>query len=156
MRFKICAAIDKENQNDNFLITLRAGDSYSASRVVVVDSAKERGNAHGKKTGKWRRKYPQAERWTLGRTLHGRYRSGDGEANREERPRQNAARVQGETPESNGGTRKDRCDEAPGLHGWRVGAALVRELRKAIRPRIHGGILQELHRPAYRAAHRGD
>ena len=44
---------------------------------------------------------------------------------------------------------KDRCDEAPGLHGWRVGAALVRELRKAIRPRIHGGILQELHRPAY-------
>ena len=36
-----------------------------------------------------------------------------------------------------------------------MGAALVRELRKAIRPRIHGGILQELHRPAYRAAHRG-
>ena len=36
MRFKICAAIDKENTNDNFLITLHAGDSYSASRVVVV------------------------------------------------------------------------------------------------------------------------
>ena len=36
MRFKICAAIDKENQNDNFLITLRAGDSYSVSCVVVV------------------------------------------------------------------------------------------------------------------------
>ena len=30
-----------------------------------------------------------------------------------------------------------------------MGAALVREIRKAIRPRIHGGILQELHRPAY-------
>ena len=24
-----------------------------------------------------------------------------------------------------------------------------------VRPRIHGGLLQELHRPAYRAAHRG-
>lgn len=36
MRFKICAAVDKENTNDNFLITLRAGDSYSVSRVVVV------------------------------------------------------------------------------------------------------------------------
>ena len=36
MQFKICAAIDKENTNDNFLITLRAGDSYSVSRVIVV------------------------------------------------------------------------------------------------------------------------
>ena len=36
MRFKICAAIDKENTNDNFLITIRAGDSYSVSCVVVV------------------------------------------------------------------------------------------------------------------------
>ena len=53
-RLKICAAIDKENINDNFLITLRAGGSYSASRVVVVDSAKERRNAHGEKTGKRR------------------------------------------------------------------------------------------------------
>ena len=42
MRFKICAAVDKENTNDNFLITLHAGGSYSAFRVVVVDSAKER------------------------------------------------------------------------------------------------------------------
>ena len=29
------------------------------------------------------------------------------------------------------------------------------ELRNAIRPRVHGGVLQKLHRPAYRAAHRG-
>lgn len=36
MRFKICTAIDKENTNDNFLITIHAGDSYSVSRVVVV------------------------------------------------------------------------------------------------------------------------
>ena len=36
MRFKICAAIDKENTNDNFLITLRAGGYYCISRVVVV------------------------------------------------------------------------------------------------------------------------
>ena len=35
-RFKICAAIDKENRNDNFLITLRAGGCYCISRVVVV------------------------------------------------------------------------------------------------------------------------
>ena len=35
-RFKICTAIDKENRNDNFLITIRAGDSYSVSCVVVV------------------------------------------------------------------------------------------------------------------------
>ena len=49
MRFKICTTIDKENRNDNFLITLRAGGCYCISRVVVVDSAKERGNAHGKK-----------------------------------------------------------------------------------------------------------
>ena len=33
MRFKICAAIDKENTNDNFLITLRAGGCYCISRV---------------------------------------------------------------------------------------------------------------------------
>ena len=36
MRFRICAAIDKENQNDNFLITLHVGGCYSVSRVVVV------------------------------------------------------------------------------------------------------------------------
>lgn len=36
MRFKICAAIDKENTNDNFLITLRTGGCYCISRVVVV------------------------------------------------------------------------------------------------------------------------
>ena len=36
MRFKIYTAIDKEKRNDNFLITLHAGGSYSASRVVVV------------------------------------------------------------------------------------------------------------------------
>ncbi len=36
MRFKIYTAIDKENQNDNFLITLRVGGSYSVSCVVVV------------------------------------------------------------------------------------------------------------------------
>ena len=49
MQFKIYTAIDKEKRNDNFLITLRAGGCYSVSRVVVVDSAKERRNAHGKK-----------------------------------------------------------------------------------------------------------
>ena len=31
----------------------------------------------------------------------------------------------------------------------------VGELREAVRSSIHGGILQKLHRPAYRAAHRG-
>ena len=36
MRFKSCAAIDKETQNDNFLITIRAGGCYCISRVVVV------------------------------------------------------------------------------------------------------------------------
>ena len=64
-------AIDKEKRNDNFLITLRAGDSYSVSHVVVVDSAKERRNAHGEKTGKWGRQHPQAEGRPLGRALHG-------------------------------------------------------------------------------------
>ena len=71
MRFKIYTAIDKEKRNDNFLITLCAGDCYSVSCVVVVDSAKERGNAHGEKTGKWGRQHPQAERRTLGGALHG-------------------------------------------------------------------------------------
>ena len=36
MRFKICTTIDKENTNDNFLITLHAGGCYCISRVVVV------------------------------------------------------------------------------------------------------------------------
>ena len=35
-RFKICTAIDKENRNDNFLITLHAGGCYCISRVIVV------------------------------------------------------------------------------------------------------------------------
>ena len=154
-RFKICAAIDKENTNDNFLITLRAGGCYSVSRVVVVDTAKGRWNAHGEETGKWGRQHPQAERRTLGRALHGGHRSGNGETNRKERPRADAARMQREAAKGDGRTRKDRCDEAAGLHGRRVGAALVRELREAVRSSIHGGILQKLHRPAYRAAHRG-
>ena len=71
MRFKIYTAIDKEKRNDNFLITLRAGGCYSVSCVVVVDSAKESGNAHGEKTGKWGRQHPQAEGRTLGGALHG-------------------------------------------------------------------------------------
>ena len=63
----------QRKQNDNFLITLRAGGSYSVSRVVVVDSAKERRTAHGEKAGKRRGQHPQTQRRTLGRALHGRH-----------------------------------------------------------------------------------
>ena len=85
--------------------------------------AKKRANGEGnirkRKDGRW------------GRTAHSRRRSGDGETNRKERPRADESRMQRKAPESDGRTRKDRCDEAAGLHGRRVGAALVRELRKA-------------------------
>ena len=36
MRFKICAAIDKENQNDNFLIIVRRAPGYFLFLWYVV------------------------------------------------------------------------------------------------------------------------
>ena len=66
-----------------------------------------KGNTDGEKTGKRGRQHPQTRkdgRWEG--ALHGGHRSGDGEANRKERPRADAARMQREAAKGDGGTRK--------------------------------------------------
>ena len=125
--------------------------------VVVCVTKTERGNTDGEKNGQTARAISESGRTGAGR---GRYTAGVDPETGKPIAKSVLARTQRECKEKlqkgDGRTRKDRNHEATRLHGGRMGAALVRELRKAIRPRIHGDILQELHRPAYRAAHRGD